>query len=117
MDVQLYKCRNCDEITLVDEADTITLYECGECGTVFSQENSYTGYNHQCPDCHKFSSKLTDEGCPECQEGELEETDGSQCDECDEIFEDEKEYRAHLEKEHPEEGTDVDETSAEPISD
>ena len=69
---QIWKCQECDEVTEnVDEL--ITLYECGNCGTIFSKEDSYDGCSHKCPDCGKFSSKLTEEGCPECQQGVCEE--------------------------------------------
>ncbi len=43
-----------------------------DCGTRFTQDTSANG-NHQCPDCNKFGSKVSDCGCPECGEGELEQ--------------------------------------------
>lgn len=68
---EVFECSECGEqFETLEEA--ITLYECGDCGVTFSRENSAND-NHQCPDCFKFGSVLTKQGCPECQEGELEE--------------------------------------------
>lgn len=47
------------------------LYECS-CGETFTRSNSYSGDNHQCPQCMKFASKLADQACPDCAV-ELEE--------------------------------------------
>jgi DNA-directed RNA polymerase subunit RPC12/RpoP len=66
----LFSCGNCGE-EFEDDEDAVPLYECGACGTQFTTNTSANG-RHQCPDCNKFGSKVTDCGCPECNEGELE---------------------------------------------
>jgi DNA-directed RNA polymerase subunit RPC12/RpoP len=53
-----------------DDGEAVALYECGECDTRFTRDTSAND-NHQCPYCNKFGSKVTDCGCPECNEGEL----------------------------------------------
>jgi len=73
-----YKCQDCEAIINPDEQDVdITLYECGQCGTRFNRDISYAD-NHQCPDCLKFSSKVAEMSCPECQAGELDEIEIAQ---------------------------------------
>lgn len=67
-----YRCNSCEE-TFEDDSDAVTLYECGDCGSIFSETS--TGSN-RCPDCNRFASVLTHSGCPHCEEGELEETEG-----------------------------------------
>lgn len=62
-----FQCQECDEV-FEDESDFVRLYECNECGSIFSYENS--GSN-RCEQCGKFASKLTDDGCPECEQGEV----------------------------------------------
>jgi len=80
-----YVCESCE--AHVDEDDIESaLYECGNCSTVFTRESS-ANYNHQCPQCHKFGSKIADKGCPECNEGELTEFKGWACTVCDTYFE------------------------------
>lgn len=64
-----FKCDSC-EAEFDDDGEAVTLYECNDCGTRFTRETS-ANYNHSCPDCNKFGSKVTDCGCPECNEGEL----------------------------------------------
>lgn len=66
-----FHCESCGD-TFSDDSEAVALYECGECGSVFTRETSNHG-NHQCPDCNKFGSKLSDCGCPHCNEGELVE--------------------------------------------
>jgi len=44
------------------------LYECADCGP-FSRR--VTG-NHQCPECNKFGSKISDYSCPEDCTEEME---------------------------------------------
>jgi len=69
-----YKCEACETIWSEDGAPEFEVfYECGNCGTIFSRGDSYDGDSHRCPDCMKFSSKLYDKGCPECEEGEVVE--------------------------------------------
>lgn len=63
-------CPSCNEV--FDNIDTESLYECAECGNCFTRSNSADGYSHKCPICNKFSSKVSDFGCPYCNE-ELED--------------------------------------------
>jgi DNA-directed RNA polymerase subunit RPC12/RpoP len=62
-----YVCQECQAEH--DKDELIRLYECGECGTVFPYDE-ITG--NRCEDCNKFAAKLTDCGCPECEQGECE---------------------------------------------
>jgi DNA-directed RNA polymerase subunit RPC12/RpoP len=64
-----FKCDSC-EAEFEDDGEAVALYECNDCGTRFTRETSAND-NHSCPDCNKFGSKVTDCGCPECNEGEL----------------------------------------------
>ena len=64
-------CNACEE-PFEDDRDAVSLYECSEDGTLFTRETSACG-NHQCPDCNKFGSKISNQGCPLCNEGELQE--------------------------------------------
>ena len=64
-----WQCEGCEEI-FEDDADFQRLYECGECGGIFSYEDVGS---HRCEQCGKFAAKLTDRGCPECQQCEVEE--------------------------------------------
>lgn len=68
--VSMMKCPDCDNFS--EPGETLTLYECGNCGTVFTQDGSADGASNRCPDCNKFAAKKTDDGCPECEEGECE---------------------------------------------
>ena len=94
-----WKCEACDHL-FEDDSDLVSLYECPECSTIFTRETSFTGDGHQCPEDHKFSSKLSDKGCPECNEGECEETDLYKCPGCDDLFEDADELAEHYKGEH-----------------
>jgi len=67
------ECTECGA-TFSDEEEAVTIYECGECGTRFTRDESAAG-NHQCPDCNRFGHKVTDLGCPECHDAELQETE------------------------------------------
>jgi len=69
--VPMVKCPDCAHI--YEEGEGITLYQCGTCDTTFSQNGSADGASHRCPDCNKFASKLSDKGCPECEEAEGED--------------------------------------------
>lgn len=66
-----FECNSCGE-TFADDSEAVSLYECAECGNTFTRETSAND-NHQCPDCNKFGSKISDMGCPSCNDGELEE--------------------------------------------
>ncbi len=70
-DSDLFQCDSCGA-TFQDEMEAVSLYECAECGTRFTRDTSANN-NHQCPDCNKFAGKVSDYGCPECNEGELSE--------------------------------------------
>lgn len=61
-------CTECDE-PFEDTTDCSPLYECGECGDQFTRADAND--TNRCPDCGKFGSKLTDDGCPECNQGEV----------------------------------------------
>jgi len=77
-----YKCQECGALSEdVGEA----LYECGNCGTRFNRDNSADGGSHKCPDCNKFSSKVADFSCVECEDGEVAEVTAYKCDNCEEI--------------------------------
>lgn len=65
-------CSECDE-AFEDDADFVRLYECGECGNIFSYEDNYS---HRCEQCNKFAAKLTDNGCPECNQAAIVERGG-----------------------------------------
>jgi len=68
-----YECDSCEE-TFEDNTDVVTIYECRPCDIKFTQETSMNG-NRQCPDCGKLGALFTSRGCPECNEGELNEID------------------------------------------
>jgi hypothetical protein len=68
-DPDRFQCDGCGE-TFQDDFEALSLYECAECGTRFTRDTSANN-NHQCPDCNKFAGKVSDCGCPECNEGEL----------------------------------------------
>ena len=70
-----YKCESCEAIS--DDAGP-ALYECGDCGSVFNRDNG-NGAGHQCPNCNKFASKVADQSCANCEEGEVEEIEAIQC--------------------------------------
>lgn len=82
-----YRCITCETISesILEEP----LYECSDCGAVFNPAFSYTGYNHQCPYCCRFASKIADCCCAECEEGKVDEiyayiNDDVEYVECDE---------------------------------
>lgn len=62
-----WQCEGCEEI-FEDNGDFQRLYECGECGSIFSYEDVGS---HRCEQCGKFAAKLTENGCPECQQSEV----------------------------------------------
>jgi uncharacterized C2H2 Zn-finger protein len=106
-EIQGFKCTNCDTLW-ADEPEYVVLYECGDCGEIFSRENSYTGDGHQCPSCHKFSAKLTDRGCPDCQEGEVEGEELHQCEICEEVFDDSEKAATHFMENHADDDQEED---------
>jgi DNA-directed RNA polymerase subunit RPC12/RpoP len=65
-------CLQCEKVG--EDIEPEPLYECGSCGNEFSRSNSADGGSHRCPQCNKFGSKISDEGCPDC-EVELEDLD------------------------------------------
>ncbi len=66
-----FKCDGCGTV-FDDDTDAMSLYECGDCGTQFTRETSADGCSNRCPGCYKFGAKVSDRGCPECGDGELE---------------------------------------------
>ena len=97
MEAKIWKCGDCDAVFADENQGEGSVYECGNCGTRFTYGSNDS---NRCPDCGKFSAKQGDEGCPDCQEGVLEETDGYLCEECDEVFEDEEQYIEHMKESH-----------------
>jgi DNA-directed RNA polymerase subunit RPC12/RpoP/phage FluMu protein Com len=83
--ITAYKCLSCD--TISEDCEDEPLYECGSCGTNFLRSNSDDGDSHRCPNCHKFGSKIADQACTSCQEGEVEEIQAIKCSVCEEIME------------------------------
>jgi len=77
--IQAYKCVECLEIS---EKAGERLYECRDCGTLFTRANSADGMSHRCPDCNRFSSKVADQSCLDCQEGEVEKITAYKCPVC-----------------------------------
>jgi hypothetical protein len=57
----------------------VALYECGDCGTVFSPADSADGQSSRCPDCEQPAAKLTDRGCPDCEDANCREATGIVC--------------------------------------
>jgi DNA-directed RNA polymerase subunit RPC12/RpoP len=97
--VEAYLCVECGALS----EDTLgeRLYECNECGLKYSQSNGMGKNGNVCPDCtNKFGSKVSDDTCTECQEGEIEKVEAVLCPECDELFE-LKDFEPHYLKEHP----------------
>ena len=82
-------CGECNAAIPHDDydPDDNTLYECGSCGTVFTRANSADGMSHRCPQCNKMSGKLSENGCPECGEAEVETKEGMKCPHCSEFIE------------------------------
>lgn len=70
--VSSFTCNACGEEFDTND-DAVTLYECADCGNRFTRETSADGDSHRCPDCNKFGAKVSEQGCPECNEGELVE--------------------------------------------
>lgn len=79
------KCVECDAIV---DSDDGPLYECSSCGEVFTRGTSAND-NHQCPTCNKFGAKQAEQGCPECNAGELESVTVYYCQNCDTVLEEE----------------------------
>lgn len=68
--IDAYRCLECGAIT---EESAGSLYECGRCGTIYTQEGSADGASNRCPTDNIFGAKLSDDGCPECGQGEMEQ--------------------------------------------
>lgn len=75
----------CDECEAISEEAGGTLYECAEDGK-FNRETSFND-NHQCPECRKFSAKVAEQSCIECNAGEVREIDAFLCPQCDHLVE------------------------------
>lgn len=69
IETPLFACNNCGE-EFIDDEEAVPLYECGACAIQFTTNTSANG-RHQCPECSKFGFKVSDCGCPSCDEGEL----------------------------------------------
>jgi len=82
------KCPDCDEeFTDGEPLETEPKYECSGCGNEFLRSDSYND-GAQCPDCYKFSGKLTDDAHVGCG-GNLEDAEEItvlKCERCDEEF-------------------------------
>lgn len=71
--VQGYRCDECDHVDV--DAIENPLYECSNCGTRWSRDNASEQPAHKCPDCKRFGSRIADFACPECDSGEMEESE------------------------------------------
>ena len=81
-----FRCVECDAVSAeVTEGDT--LYECASgCGGKFLRSNGAGRYGTMCPDCgNKFGTKVTDQVCAECGEGDVEEVEVVTCPRCEEV--------------------------------
>ncbi len=94
-------CQSCGHVD--EDTAGVPLYECRECSLVFSKNNGM-GKGHTCPDCtNKFGTRIADDCCVECEEGELEDTTVFVCNECGEEFESATEAIEHYDSDHDEE--------------
>ena len=73
---QVFECEDC-LARLDDNQEPVTIYECEQCSTRFTEEGSADGCSNRCPGCNKFASKFSDNGCPNCGEGELQKITAS----------------------------------------
>lgn len=64
-DETLFMCNDCEQVHEEGEEDTV--YECPECSDQFLKSD--TG-SHRSECCGRFSSKVTEVGCPDCM-GEM----------------------------------------------
>jgi|GEM_PF-4676608 len=65
-----FVCNACEE-KFESTEECVAYYECSDCNEYFTQYTSANS-NHQCPSCNKFGSKVSNLGCSECNEGEVE---------------------------------------------
>lgn len=54
-------CPECNALIPLDEVSDERVYECGECGTSGTGEDA-----RRCDQCNKFTAKVSDTSCPEC---------------------------------------------------
>lgn len=99
--IQAWLCNDCDALMTEMPGDG-PLYECTACGRRFSRSASHDGESHRCPDCMKFSTKISEICCSECEEGAVEETTAYQCSICNDLYTDDTETEAHVRGEHGE---------------
>lgn len=59
--IDVLECPECYALILPDEVSDERVYECGECGTTGAGSDA-----RQCDQCHKFTAKISDTSCPEC---------------------------------------------------
>lgn len=55
-----FLCSQCGELTL--EKNDEPVYECGQCGTTGTGEDG-----RRCDQCHKFTAKISETSCPQCE--------------------------------------------------
>lgn len=82
-----FHCQDCDTYWRVGEGTGEPVYHCSLCCDFFSRSDTNLG-NHQCPECGKFSQKVSDEGCPECGDGyevKVISESLSECEECSRV--------------------------------
>lgn len=60
--VEAQECASCGHVAEPHEYDE-PRYECGTCGTGGRGEDA-----RRCAQCHKFTAKVADHSCPECEE-------------------------------------------------
>lgn len=75
-----YKCLECEAVS--EETAEARLYECGECGNIFNANAGGGPSGNRCEECGKFASKLADDCCAECETGEIEAIDVTDCPIC-----------------------------------
>ena len=75
---EAYHCRGCEEISI---NTGYTLYECPEDGTCFTRPTSANN-NNQCPVCSRFSRKIADFCCYECEAAETDDVLVYDCPVC-----------------------------------
>ena len=85
IEVERWLCAECGALS--EETLGEAVYECGTCGTEFPRSGSYDGDSARCPDCGKFSSKLRDDACVDCEVGEVEWITAYECAVCHEVYE------------------------------
>lgn len=75
-------CTSCEMAVEVDYDNPV--YDCPNgCGE-FTRNYSYDGASHCCPQCVKFSSKVADGTCPDCEGYDFE--DVNECSDCGEEY-------------------------------